>query len=307
MPTPLFKTKTVKIDTLGEYLTGVREQLNFDIKTVGMLTQIKPEYLQHLEAGNFVRLPADVYVRGFLKNLAAFYHIKEKILIDQYEKERGFAPPSGSNTHPNGLKISLTPKNIIIGASLLVAILAIGYVGSQIRSVLAPPFLEIYEPGGDLTVRGSSMVVAGRGEVGAVILLNNQPVFMDSAGRFTENLILSPGLNVIQITERNKFGKTSEKTRQITAQIPDQKPAAAAVNLTVNIGPGNAWVYLEADGIVIERGTMLAGSTKNISAKNQIILTSANAGSTQVVYNGKDLGKLGREGEVVRNVEFSSQ
>src|SRR3990167_10633317 len=134
------------------------------------------------------------------------------------------------------------------------------------------------------------------------------PSMLDANGRFTETLILGPGLNVIEIVERNKFGKVSTKTRQVTAQLPNTAPSAqAAVNLTVNIGPGNAWVYLEADGLVVERGTMLAGSSKNVSAKNQIILTSANAGSTQVIYNGKDLGKLGREGEVVRNVEFSSQ
>ena len=40
----LFKTKTVKIDTLGEYLTSVRNQLNFDLKTAAELAQIKPAY-----------------------------------------------------------------------------------------------------------------------------------------------------------------------------------------------------------------------------------------------------------------------
>jgi hypothetical protein len=38
---------------------------------------------------------------------------------------------------------------------------------------------------------------------------------------------------------------------------------------------------------------MLANSSKTFSAKDNIVLTSANAGSTQVIYNGKDLGKLG--------------
>src|SRR3989344_937918 len=106
MPTPLFKTKTVKIDTLGEYLASVRNQFNFDIKTVSTLTQIKPAYLEHLEAGRFAGLPADVYGRGFLKNLAAFYRIKEKVLIDQYEKERGFnhAPVARSEEHTSELQ-----------------------------------------------------------------------------------------------------------------------------------------------------------------------------------------------------------
>ena len=59
--------------------------------------------------------------------------------------------------------------------------------------------------------------------------------------------------------------------------------------------------------MVVSRGTMLSGSSKSISAAKEILLTSSNAGSTKVIYNGKDLGKLGRPGEVIRNVEFRAQ
>ncbi len=194
---------------------------------------------------------------------------------------------------------------MVIG-SVVAGLAAATYVGAQINSVLAPPFLEVLEPASDLTVMDSSIVVSGRGEVGAEVFLNDQQVLTDSTGQFTENLSLSNGLNVIEVSERNKFGKISRITRQITAQIADDQPVeAATITLVVSIGPEPAWVYMEADGVVIQRGTMLAGSVKTVTAKDQVILTSANAGSTSLVYNGKDLGKLGRPGEVIRNVEFS--
>jgi cytoskeletal protein RodZ len=304
---PLFKIKQVKIDTLGEYLAQIRNQLNLDIKTVSVLAQIKPNYLELLEAGAYAQLPADVYIRGFLKSLANFYHIKEQILIDQYEKERGFESTQVSSKTLNSERFSLTPKTMIIGGSLLVALIAVIYVGDQIRSVLVPPYLSIIEPGSDATVDSNSLVVAGKGEIGAEVSINNQPVLIDSTGQFTETLLLSPGLNVVEIVEKNKFNKVSKVVRQITSKAAAAAPAAPqAVNLTVQVGPNSAWVYLEADGAVVQRGTMLAGSAKVISAKSDIILTSANAGSTKVIYNGKDLGQLGREGEVIRNVEFSS-
>lgn len=303
----LFKTKTVKIDTLGEYLAQVRAQLNLDLKTVSILTQIKPSYIESLEAGNFEALPVDVYIRGFLKSLANLYRIKEQILIDQYEKERGFetAQPIAKGMK---IKLSLTPKTIILGISFLVGLAALGYIANEIGSVLAPPYLVLNEPNSDQTVSSNSIVVSGKAEPGAEVSINNQPVLTDSLGQFTENLLLSPGLNIIEVTEKNKFNKVSKITRQITSQ--QQQAAAApeeALNLTIETGPSSAWVFLEADGIVVQRGTMLAGSTKTVSAKDEIVLTSANAGSTKVIYNGKDLGKLGREGEVIRNVQFSSQ
>lgn len=306
MTNTLFKTKAVKIDTLGDYLAQIRSQLNLDIKTVSTLTQIKPTYLQQLESGEYSALPADVYIRGFLKSLAKFYRLKEQVLIDQYEKER--IVESAVRPIQMKSKFFLNPKTIIIGASLIVALVAFGYIVTQIRSVLAPPFLEVTEPAADLVVTGNSVVISGRAEIGAEVFINNQPVLMDATGQFTENLLLSPGLNVIEVTEKNKFNKESRITRQITSQsgvatvVPKE-----AINLTVKVGPFSAWVYLEADGVVVQKGTMLPGSSKIVSAQKEIILTSADAGSTQVIYNGKDLGKLGRDGEVIRNVQFTSQ
>ena len=306
MTEALFQTKTVKIDTLGEYLASVRKQLNLDIKTVGLITQIKPMHIELLETGDYHTLPSDVYIRGFLKSLSGFYHIKEQLLIDQYEKERGIGLLPSVKTKVEKRKLSFTPRNLVIGISTMVAIIAMLYVADQIRSVLVPPFLAVLEPSGDLSIQGNSIIVSGKGEIGAEVFINNQPVLIDSLGQFTENLLLSSGLNIVEVSEKNKFGKISKITRRITAEnTAIAKNIPSEVNLTINIGPNSAWVFLEADGVVVQRGTMLAGSTKTISAKNQIILTSANAGSTQVVYNGKDLGKLGREAEVIRNVEFS--
>src|SRR5581483_7014637 len=110
---------------------------------------------------------------------------------------------------------------------------------------------------------------------------------------------------------KNKFNKVSTVTRKIVAQIPKEQPPTATpalpVNITIVIGPNPAWVLIEADGITVQRGTMLAGSSKTVSAKDNVVLTSDNAGSTQLIYNEKDLGKMGREGEVIRNVEFTSE
>jgi cytoskeleton protein RodZ len=304
---PLFKTKQVKIDTLGEYLQQIRKQLNLDIKTVSILAQIKPSYLELLEAGAFHQLPADVYIRGFLKSLADFYHIQEQVLIDQYEKERGFEPTSPVLQSRKENWLSLTPRTIILGFSLLVALVAIIYIGLEIRSVLIPPYLSVTEPGADVTVEGNSVIVSGVGEIGAEVYINNQPVLSDQNGNFTETLLLSPGLNVVEVSAKNKFDKVSRVERKITSNSVQSKPVEQQdLNLSLIIGPNSAWLNIQADGVLVHRGTMLPGAEKNISAKNEIIVTTANAGSTKIIYNGKDLGILGREGEVIRNVEFAS-
>jgi transcriptional regulator with XRE-family HTH domain len=305
MTKPLFKTKSVKIDTLAQYLKEIREQLNLDIKTVSMLTQIKPIYIEGLESGDWSKLPAEVYIRGFLKSLAQVYHIKEELLTDQFQKEYGFEPKKRRAAVSEGF--NFTPKTIIAAVSLGVLLLTAGYVAAQIRSVLAPPLLEVSEPPSDAVVAGNSIVISGRAEIGSEVSINNQSVVIDKNGFFTENLILSNGLNVLEIKAVNKFSKESKVVRLVNAEFTKAAPVAVSeVNITLEIGPESAWVYMEVDGVVVQRGTMLPGSAKTVSAKQDVLLTTANAGSTKVIYNGKDLGKLGRPGEVVRNVEFSS-
>lgn len=309
MPEFLFKTRTIKIATLSEYLCQVRNKLNLDIKTVSLLTQIKESYIENLEAGNYTNLPADVYIKGFLKSLGTVYGIKEEVLIQQYEKEQGLEPKLDSQSPVSWFsKVHLTPKTMILSATVLITLMTLGYVGLQIRSVLAPPLLALNTPADNMNVKGESLVVSGWAEVGSEVTINNQAILTDKNGSFNENLVLSPGINVIEVSAKNKFGKVSKITRKVNAEVIMNQALAVtvAISVTVEVGPASAWIYLEADGIVVQRGTMLSGSSKTISANNEVLLTTANAGSTRVIYNGKDLGRLGREGEVVRNIEFNA-
>lgn len=308
MDNTLFKSKPVKITTLAEYLKQIRTQLNLDIKTVSLLAQIKQIYLENLEAGNFKALPAEVYIRGFLKSLAAIYTVSEKQLIEQFEKEYGFEVKGVPIEDKKELRIKFTPKTIILIISIVLVLGALGYIGSQLRSVLAPPYLEVIEPAFDSDLSGARLEVLGVTEIGSDVTINKQVVVVDKTGKFSENLLLQSGLNIIEIEATNKFGKSSKVIRKINAEIPSiLLLSKEGVTVTVKIGPESAWIYLEVDGVMVTRGTMLAGSERTVSAKKEILLTSANAGSTTVIYNGKDLGKLGRPGEVVRNVEFAAQ
>src|SRR3989338_9603087 len=109
----LFETKEVKIQTLAEYLSLSRQKLNLDIKTVSMLTGIKPSYLESLEAADRSSLPAEVYIKGFLKQLAKVYQVKEADLIDKFEKESKYAEKN-LTAKPSGMaalrKIRINPK-----------------------------------------------------------------------------------------------------------------------------------------------------------------------------------------------------
>ena len=61
----------------------------YDLNTVSRRTEISEKFLQALETGAYHKLPADVYVYGFLRKLGRLYRVDSAILIEQYNKERG--------------------------------------------------------------------------------------------------------------------------------------------------------------------------------------------------------------------------
>ena len=78
------------------------------------------------------------------------------------------------------------------------------------------------------------------------------------------------------------------------------------LTLEIAIGDSASWISVTADGREVISATMLAGSTRKITAKNRIVLTTGNAGTTRVFLNNRDLGFLGAEGEVLRDIEFTN-
>src|SRR5258708_34502414 len=109
------------------------------------------------------------------------------MVIDQYEKEQGLelvAVAGSKFTKPNFW--SLTPKTLIIGSSLLVALLAIVYIGIEIRSVLVPPYLTLSEPAPGIIVAGNIVGIAGAREKGAGIFIKNPQGTARTSGNFTE-------------------------------------------------------------------------------------------------------------------------
>ncbi|MBI4050559.1 MAG: DUF4115 domain-containing protein [Candidatus Doudnabacteria bacterium] len=313
-----FITKKVKTESLGEYLQVLRKRTGLPVSEISKVSQVQPRYLQALEEGRFQDLPAAVYIKGFLKSLAAVYRIDVNILLNQFAAEHEIAHnvetlkkpvPKLPITIP---RFVLNPKTLTIAAVALLGFLSLGYLYFQISSLNRPPKLEVFSPERDVAVNSSLLLVKGETEPGSSVFLNNQPIVADANGEFRENLSLAPGPNQLVIKAINKFGQESAVSRSIVLNEKEiagsstvGSPLAAGLNLEVVIGEQATWIYLEADGIEKYSGTMLPNSRQTIKASDKIVLTTGNAGNTRVILDGKDLGTLGKEGEVVKDIEFT--
>ncbi|OGE83776.1 MAG: hypothetical protein A2846_04795 [Candidatus Doudnabacteria bacterium RIFCSPHIGHO2_01_FULL_49_9] len=317
----MFKTKPVRFSTLGEYLVSLRAHLGMSVTEISKVAKIPPKYITALEDGDYARLPATVYVRGFLKTLAEIYRVEHKNLLALYEQEKGLsdqlATPAPDTANPGRAmpRFIFSPRTLIAASVILLGLGSIGYLYLQISSVRRPPLLEVFSPEGDGAVDSSFLALDGRTEPGTNVYLNNQPVVVDANGKFHENLSLAPGMNQLVITATNKFDKHTIITRQVL--IPEKQIAGAQDNdtltasvedsnldLEILVGPETAWMSVEVDSQIVFTGTMLPGSARRVSGQF-VRLSTTNAGAVRVALNGQDLGVLGKDGETLRDVEFS--
>ena len=309
-----FQTKKLKMETLGEYLMETRESLKFTKGQIYRLTQIPIIYIEALERSDYVNLPADVYVKGFLKSLGAVYKVDAEILLDQYSQEKGLERSiSGVSEKQQGRVISrltITPKTITISLVTLIIFLSVGYLFWQVRSVSRLPFLEVVAPASDISTESRSILLRGSTEVGARVFVNEQEVLVEEAGEFSEVINLVFGTNNILIRSENKFENFSEISRVVLVTEAENNTTTdpvleSNIILAVTIGPEDVWLSVVADGEEKSNEVITAGEKIIFTAEEELSLSTGNAGSTRVIYNGQDLGILGRPGETINNVRFT--
>lgn len=232
-----FKTKKIDLLTLGEQLRKVRKEQDISLEQASKITKIQTKYLNYLENGQYEKLPADIYVKSFLKSYASFLKMDSENAIALYKKEKKIGEklkgvffknkknPSNSPL-PNwegkrkreGNQIpffAITPKILIFGLSILIIAAISIYFFYQISFLTKPPKLIIETPTEDLIIKEEKILIKGKTQVNAEVSINGGGVWLDEEGVFNQEIFLQEGINVIKIIAINKFGRKNEITRKI--------------------------------------------------------------------------------------------
>ncbi len=311
-----FEIKKISQETLGEYLFMVREKLGLSVSEVAQNTGILEKFVVAMEEGKYQVLPPDAYVLGFLKKIAAAYSISCSDLLEQYKKEKGIVEQTAREriVIPQGWRsyieqLSVTPKLISVSVGVLLGAGAFIYVLAQVFSVNRTPALTILSPTSDTVIAGSSIDFKGQTQPGMSVTVNGQNVLVQADGSFETTLGVAPGQKDFRVTATNKFGK--ERVEEISLRVDEpqvagevtQQPSDIVLELQFS---KTTTININSDGLALPEETVPAGASKKIVAKQMIELTTSDAGSTQVSYNGKKIGALGKIGQKM-TVPFSNK
>ena len=263
---------------VGDILRSEREKQRLTIKDVENETSIRALYIEAIEKGDQKALPSEVYVKGFIRNYADFLHLDADALARQYREEiHGIeeaapvvaaipvaeggehGPFSSGSDFRERVQKSHRTQNILV----TVGVILIAFIGS------------IYYFFGDEPAAKQKPNSAASGGM----IRQEPPVVRSSASSSKESV--SP---------------TAEPSMESATA------AAASVNRGVEVSAkftGRCWIQAVTDGKVVYEGTAEPNQTLSWKGADRIAVTVGNAGAVDIVYNGRSLGRLGKEGDVV--------
>ncbi len=108
-------------------------------------------------------------------------------------------------------------------AILLVCILA-GYSYYQSRNIRSGPRISIDTPLDGALVTTGTIDIKGKAENVSEITLDDNPIFVDESGAFSEKRAVLPGFNIFQVKVKDKFARVVSKNIQIVYRPATDAP-----------------------------------------------------------------------------------
>lgn len=245
---------------LGDILREEREKQNLTVKDVERDTSIRSLYISSIEKGEYDVLPGEVYLKGFIKSYAEYLKLDGSAMLQQYHAEKKPAMPIEA-------KEDLTKSD------------AKGNAPSDANNYLKNDFRERVEKSRNTQKIIAGVVAAGVIFGGAYWLLGSDSTEPEKA--VPAKTVTTPAAN----TKTKEAPAPTEKKYddvEVTAKFSDK-----------------CWTKIIADDKTIFEGTVKSGEKLSWKATKQLVVTAGNAGAVEITHNGKSLGKLGNDGDVV--------
>lgn len=208
------------MQTVGQILKQERESKLYTLEEIEKVTKIRKEFLEALEHGQYLKLPPPTFVQGFIKNYGKFLGLDTNKLLAIFRREFSDAkfPPQILESFSNPLnqtKFRLTPTKAVGLVVLGMVIIFFAYLWFEYKFLVGAPFLEVTQPEDQQTVDVATVQVSGRSDPESKVSINNQEIQIDLSGKFSQEVTLSEGRNIITVTSVSKGGRVSKTERTV--------------------------------------------------------------------------------------------
>jgi cytoskeleton protein RodZ len=289
----------VSAHRVGEDLRAARERLGWSLAETSAYLRIRRPSLEALEAGRVAELPGQAYALGFIRSYAKALGLDAEEMVRRYNEEAGSALPQPELNFPAPLPQTHVPPGavVLLGCALVV----VGYAGwyrvsanhaegvkvQQVPARLAPLALPVVPPPPPARV-ASAAPTAPTQAVTAYHLPSVSPSAAEASAP-------PPGsLAPVQPAP--------------STTLADTTPAPGQIILTAT---ADAWVQVkDGQGHIVLSKVMHAGDRWAVpdqpAGAGPMVMTTGNAGGTQLSLGGRILPSLGANGAVRRDIPLDA-
>jgi len=181
-------------------------------------TKIRSKFIDALEKNQFEKLPPGTFVKGFIKNYAAYLGLSGEELLAFYrrqtEEEKVVVLPHG-RTRALMKTFALTPSKFMAGSVIAFLLVFFSYLIFSYFQFAGSPVLVVNSPQNNSVTASENVEITGKTDPDATLTINNQVVSVSENGSFTAKIDLQPGLNTLNIVATNKYKRQTTTVRNL--------------------------------------------------------------------------------------------
>jgi cytoskeleton protein RodZ len=275
--------------SLGIFLKKSREERHIELDDIAEATRIRRYCLEAIENDEWDKLPSKVFIKGFLKSYAEFLGLDKEAVIHHYLRTS-----SVETTEPGAVKKirsrSVKPCLIMIASVLaLLFIIAVIYLNERNISITNKAFEHL----GTQSIEKKMEGIAKKEDTNQKDETEREMLLSEDEGA---------GDEVTKITLKSKpVGDTKvlEDLRTPMKNEEEKKPLLPKLILTANV-KDQTWVAISIDERSVKEYLFQSGQTSQWTAEKNFNILIGNAAGIEFSLNGKKVGNLGTQGQVVR-------
>lgn len=281
------------MESPGTYLKQARERRGIALSEIARVTKINERQLEALEADAFDRLPSPIFVKGFIQAYARAVGLDPEAAVRHYVAYCQAQQAAVVQAAPSASRPPIWERKPLVWGALVVAL---------VLYLVAVSTLDLFprrarQPAPPPPVARTPVPPSGpsppAGPAGAVV----PPVTPGAPADVT-------GLEPEPSASGSPPGSASEPPGGSNAAGAGTAGAAlptppAKVSLQAR-AVDRTWIWVQLDEREPQEVLLRPGQTARWEAEQRLVAIIGNAGGVEIQADGRELGKLGPPGKVVR-------
>ncbi|MBN1604211.1 MAG: DUF4115 domain-containing protein [Chitinispirillaceae bacterium] len=251
-------------DKVGDIIRKERVTRRITIETIAKDLKLNAKYIKALEANESDDLPADPYVRVYLRSLAKYLSLNPEEILKKFYEERGFGAELLKKDSVAKIKVSMRDKEdtrspILITALILIAIL-IGFTFFASKK-------------GWLNTSSGKILTVPQNSSSSIPSVANDSLLDDS-------LFSGAPVQAADPLEMQEAGIAPSVTNGIDSSLQ--------LNFRLEVTGDSVWIQVFSDG-KSWKNVVYKGQSREFSAKDSFNVHVGNNSLVRFILNGKVL------------------